>query len=392
MNIQAAIREEVENILREKNPGGVTVEQVSSIVEETLQKQPPKGIEERQVLEIVGREIKKLTDQEIVVMSDFRELGESLAKQVSEATEQLKGTGKEVVIIPPDNNIPIEELPSLGVQHHNFGDLVHLIQARQPTYIYGPTGGGKTSALKLICEQLGLTFHRKVVNRMTTPSELFGFANVNGELVEGIALKAWRDGGVLLIDEFDNGNPNVNAATKMMADVNVCNFPVVGNVPRHKDFVMVAGANTGGAGADQSYVSRLAQDAAILNTFVFLPWPYDEKFEHEICWAEYCRAGGKDNDAFKDTLNVFHYAREVSEEHKLNHIVSPRNIIQAVRLLAQGMTPAKIVDYTLYRALKDDQREKLREGIEQRRREAGIRRNPNINNLGANFNPFRDKL
>lgn len=277
---------------------------------------------------------------------------------------KLDKTYTEIIIKdfrPVDAAIkPTPDLTNFGEQHPAFADVIAFMQARLPVYIYGPTGSGKTFSTKMIAEEvLKLPFYRKVMSSQASESYLLGYANAQGTYVEGIAYKAYKDGGVLLIDEIDNGNANINTVVKQLSDSNSCFFPVVGNIPKHKDFYIVANANTIGNGATKQYVGRAPQDAAMLNTFAFVHWPYDTRFEERIALAEYKAYGGKDENLAKKRIDDFWKMRRAIEELAINHILSSRNLIHIMRLVAIGVHVNKITRAIIARGLEKDQFTKI---------------------------------
>jgi cobaltochelatase CobS len=122
-----------------------------------------------------------------------------------------------------------------------------------------------------------------------------------------------------------------------------CAFPDK-TVPRHKDFIMIACANTTGAGATMDYVGRNKQDGATLDRFVSLYWPLDEALEASMI-------------ANQDWLTYVRHVRAKAASSGINPkpIVSPRASIHGEALLAAGLEWQTVVDICLRKGLSDAQ-------------------------------------
>lgn len=180
------------------------------------------------------------------------------------------------------------DVRDVGVQHGNFPALLKALSAKKQdgtrtnVWLVGPAGSGKTSAGKATADALGLRFFAKSVGPQTSESSLLGYFDANGRLVRTSLREAFENGGVFLLDEVDAGNPAVLVVINAILANGEAGFPD-GNIKKHKDFVLVAGANTIGQGADRQYVGRQQVDAATLDRFVFLSWDYDPALIASVC-------------------------------------------------------------------------------------------------------------
>lgn len=263
---------------------------------------------------------------------------------------RLKGEGEK-----PDTT-------SLGYQHPAMSVLIEFANLKLPVYIHGPTGGGKTTATKILAEKvLKVPFYRKVMSSQSSESTLMGYGNSAGEYVPGIAYTAYKDGGLLLVDELDNGNANINTVIKQLNDGDTCYFPVVGNIPKHENFYLIANANTVGNGATRQYVGRAPQDKAMLNTFAYLEWNYDPDFERELATVEWLSCGGtKENlNEMETSLQGFWKFRKAAEELNSEHIFSTRNLLYIIRAEAQKVDKKIISKCLLARGLSKEDYTKL---------------------------------
>jgi hypothetical protein len=97
----------------------------------------------------------------------------------------------------------------------------------------------------------------------------------------------YENGGLNLADELDAGDSNVLTSINMMLANGECWLPDRPSKPvakQHKDFCLVAAANTFGFGADARYVGRNALDYATLERFGggVIYMDYDRRIEAKL--------------------------------------------------------------------------------------------------------------
>lgn len=168
-----------------------------------------------------------------------------------------------------------------GRQHNKLSQVLRYVQIRQSLYLYGPAGTGKTQLAETAAQAVNLPFYPISVCGQTTKSDLLGYTTANGSYIETIFRTAYENGGVFLLDEIDNGNPNVTAVLNSALANGVCTFPDK-VVKRHPDFICIAAANTFGTGASAEYIGRNPIDAATLDRFKQIFVDYDEELETEL--------------------------------------------------------------------------------------------------------------
>ena len=235
-------------------------------------------------------------------------------------------------------------------RHAVFADVLAALSVRENVYLVGPAGSGKTTIAAQAAESLELPFYSTGAVGMAY--QLQGFINAEGKYMETDLYRAYTGGGVFLFDEIDASSAQALLAFNAIAANDLAAFPC-GTVKRHPDFVIVAAANTFGAGADAQYVGRSQLDAATLDRFSFVPMDYDEKLELAI----------SSNDAWTRHVQAF---RRAVRELKLRHVVSPRASIKGGKLLSAGLAWDRVEQLVLIRNLSALDVEKVRANMPKR--------------------------
>lgn len=292
---------------------------------------------------------------------------EDLKKEV--LTQRPSSANLEINLITPSDTTQIQ----IGGQHHMFPKLLKAIANKHNIYMVGPTGTGKTTGAEIAAKSLKLPCYSITVNRETSQYQFMGHVS-KGEYHPGVAYKPYVDGGVLLVNELDNGNANANTSIKTLTDSDETFFPC-GLVKRHPDFRLIATANTTGTGANMQYIGRNQQDKALLNIFKFLPWEIDEAFEYQICWAEWLSWGGvaeKKEQIFDPLIREIRLIRQAGEALAINHIFSPRNSKFFFRDIATGVDVNEATYSILFRELTKDSVDKIINHVKKNKKPGGL--------------------
>lgn len=269
---------------------------------------------------------------------------------------------------------PRKKLPNLkrlvlscGPQHKNTPLLIAAMEARIPVWLYGDTGSGKTMAADHAADTLGLPFRFISVCPTTTKSEFLGYRDAAGVYHSTPFREMFEGGGVFLIDEIDNGNPSTLSVLNASLANDFCAFPD-GNIERHKDSIIVAGANTIGRGADIRYIGRNAQDAATLDRFVYVRMDIDENFENALTGGKWDpklvtnigEGGSVSPDEWRDFARK---VRKACQDLGIEHIVSPRAIINGQRLIRVGVGRKALEDMCIWRGIREADKTKIHENL-----------------------------
>jgi len=193
-----------------------------------------------------------------------------------EVTKQIDSLRPQVTHISVGNRP--EPVKIAGVLHNRFEDILQTVSAGVHAYLVGPAGTGKSTIGKQVADSLNVPFASKSVSGQTPESALVGYMAGGGNYVATEFRRIFEHGGVFLLDEVDNGNPNVlNVLNSALANDSMAFAD--GMVSRHPNFVAIATANTYGNGATAEYVGRNPIDRAFLNRFATIDIDIDERVE-----------------------------------------------------------------------------------------------------------------
>jgi MoxR-like ATPase len=293
--------------------------------------------------------LKQQMEQQAQQMQQAMEEAAEAMKMAEEAEAKAEeAEGKIVEIKTPEG-----QTINLTDRHFKFSELAMLVAGGVNVMIVGPAGGGKTEAARALAKDLGQEFMPLSLGPQTTQASLFGYTDAQGQYVRTPFREAFENGGLILLDEFDRCNERVSVTLNAAIAQRYCAFPD-GTIQAHEKTIFLAAANTVGHGADRQYVSARQQDAATLDRFAVLDWPYDEHFETVLTLAQ-----GLDEDAAHAWLNEVRKTRRVVGELALRYLVSPRTSIQGAKLMASGAPKKLAEDALLYRGWKPEDRQKV---------------------------------
>ena len=237
--------------------------------------------------------------------------------------------------------------------HEVFEDVLTAIACGENVYLVGGAGAGKTTLGYQVAKALKLAFYS--ASAVQWEHELMGQITATGEYKPSDFYRAFKDGGVFLFDEMDASRSNALVSFNQALDVKAgmeCPFPC-GMVRRHKDFKVLASANTVGHGASRQYIGRNKLDGATLDRFSEIDMRYDEKIERAIA----------QNDKWVDEVRT---VRAIAEEKKMAYIISPRASVKGAQLLRAGMSIEKVRNMRLYKGMTEADAKMLRKECKAR--------------------------
>lgn len=254
----------------------------------------------------------------------------------------------------PDDATPApaeeQEKDDAPIRHFMHGKVRTLIGLRRNTWLTGPAGTGKSKIAEIVAEELSLPFHCPPIGRETTNAQLFGYFNAAGNYVRTPIREACENGGVLHLEEIDFASAAVGTALNALLANDVVGFPD-GVVRKHKDFIVIASANTYGTGSNATYIGSQGLNAATLNRFVFVEIGYDLKMERRIApclpWCSHVQE-----------------IRRKVEKLGLKHVISPRQTIDGGLMInSKEFSWEEVERMTLWKNLDDVTVNKIKQAV-----------------------------
>ncbi|GAA3552310.1 hypothetical protein GCM10022222_39910 [Amycolatopsis ultiminotia] len=288
---------------------------------------------------------------------------EMVTKASEETLKTLRGTVREEAekaIAEYAPNVVTVVLPQgkkveLGSDTHEvLPELLVALHARCHVLLVGPAGTGKSMLAKHAAGALDLDFQALSLGPTTPMSKVFGYYDANGNYHDTPFRRAFEHGGVMLLDELDNGHPGLLAELNQALALGTCAF-ADRMVDAHENFRLVATGNTYGTGGDRQYVGRQTLDSATLDRFVVIDVPIDEGLEERIA----LRHAPSHQDEVEELLDEVRDLREMALTKKLPVIFSPRASIDGAKLLEAGATVEQVLQWRVVRGLSDAHRKAL---------------------------------
>jgi len=166
--------------------------------------------------------------------------------------------------------------------------LKEAYKNRQNTLLIGPTGAGKTHAVRMVAKELSIPYVRLNLNRMTTVEDFVGqWVPKKGggyEWNDGMLTRLMRHGGVVVVDEINAAPPEILFVLHSVTDDErqIVLTQKDGEVVKaHPDFWFVATM-----GPEYYGTEKLNQ--ALKDRFeIVLQYPYDINIERQLLKNEW---------------------------------------------------------------------------------------------------------
>jgi len=240
--------------------------------------------------QMVGKVDTKVDADQVAKIADERFA--ALAKDFTAMIEKAVKPSVERIVIHETTKKEI----SVGRTHKAFKRVLALAQVRHNTMLVGPSGCGKTHLAEQVAKALDLPFYSISCSVGMSESQLTGWllpVSDGGKFayVPATFVIAYEQGGVFLMDELDRSDANALLVLNQALANGHFFIPQRHENPmvkRHKDFVLIAAANTYGHGADMIYAGAEKLDGATLDRFRsgIVTMDYDADLERELIDAE----------------------------------------------------------------------------------------------------------
>jgi cobaltochelatase CobS len=148
--------------------------------------------------------------------------------------------------------------------------------------LQGHTGTGKTELVMYLTDKLNLPIYIVKIHARMNPQDLEGSYVLDvekGQTVTrkeyGPAAKAYLNGGILLLDEFDKASGELTSAMHLLVEGKPWPLEMFKEtIQKHPQCFCVGTANTYGSGHDERYITSNQMDSAFLSRFMWLETHY----------------------------------------------------------------------------------------------------------------------
>jgi len=226
-----------------------------------------------------------------------------------------------------------------GDKHEHFDLVAELVSIREDVYLWGEAGSGKSTAARQIAKLFNLPFYYLALQSQMTESRIMGYM-MGEHYVETDFYRAYKNGGVFLLDELDLGNGNMLGSLNGALANGDASFPC-GKIERHPDFICIATGNTSGIGATVAFNDRKALDGAVRDRFIYVQWDTDKTlelqiaaayFEHSDKWAKWIQ-------------NVREFAKNAFPKM----VVTQRATVKGCKLLAMKHPVERVAEMLVFK-------------------------------------------
>lgn len=234
----------------------------------------------------------------------------------------------------------IPEVDANYVPFGNHKDLTKIISSGifYPTYIYGPTGNGKSTMVEQICASNKKPLIRINLNAMTDEEQLVGsktLRNGNIEIVEGPVLIAMRTGATLLLDECDAASANTILCLQSILEGKPYYFKLKNEIIYPSNgFNIIATANTKGKGSDDGrYIGTNIMNEAFLERFAvtfeqeYPPQATEFRIINKLMQQMDCI----DDDFAKLLVKWVDTIRKTYDDGGVDELITTRRLIHIIR-------------------------------------------------------------
>lgn len=244
----------------------------------------------------------------------------------------------------PHPDVP-EVDPTFKFYGEVLADLLDCIAEGTIPWLYGESGCGKSEIYQQIAARLGFPFYRLNMDTGITRSDIIGrtmlMPNESGTpitvFVEGILPRALRTPSILMIDEFDCGDPEIMPVLQPVLEGRGLRILEEGGrlvEPHEWSRIGVTGNTNGLGSANNMYLNVQEQSGATRNRMAkFLKMPYlPADKEVDVVLGRIPHA----DPAF--VTQLVQLANKIRDGYRMGemyHICSTRNVLEGARAYAK---------------------------------------------------------
>lgn len=237
--------------------------------------------------------------------------------------------------------------------------LVRNIKKHINTMIIGPTGSGKTSCIKEVCERMGVKLHIFDMGSMIDPiSSLLGVHRLEkGESVFDYAkfTQVIQEPCVILLDELNRASLACNNVLFPCLDdrrslsIEIASGKGMRDIKVHPEVTFIATANVG-----QEYTGTNSMDRALVNRFFPIELGYLPGAEEVKVIVNRTKIN---KDSAEIIVKVANNIRSLYKKQEVSTSISVRETLMVGNLVSDGWNLAQameIIYLPLYEGTKDE--------------------------------------
>lgn len=239
-------------------------------------------------------------------------------------------------------------------RHKQTDFIKRLLKIRKYPFLWGAPGAGKSHLVLQIAEDMGLEFVMVSLTNDMFKSELLGSVSpISGNYHATAFFKAFKSGGVVLLDEcgFSNG-PFLSVLNGMMAQKEM-RFPNGERVKMHENFFLVLADNSALHGDDPNFPERQDAGMAFRNRIKYIKFEYDTTLELQVITARFNGDLGRARTWHLAVLNMRNDLAKANSGGKWP-IASPRFAYESADMFTVGFNFDECVECNLMEGMNGD--------------------------------------
>jgi cobaltochelatase CobS len=216
----------------------------------------------------------------------------------------------------------------------------HYTKGCDGLMLTGPTGAGKSSFVREYCARLSIPFYETSACSRTEFESFLGkwiIKNGNFEWIDGPLVRAFRDGGIFLINEIDTMSPEeLTGFNGILDGSTLCLREKDGEIiHRNPGFKMIATGNSAGVGDDTGlYQGVTTMNIAFMDRFSVIEVDY-MKLEDELKILKAISPDFDWDEVLTEMLKVADDVRTQFKAGKINTTLSTRTMVRWARKALQ---------------------------------------------------------